>query len=72
MIDRDNIIRMARQCKMPYHYPTGEIVGLEKLEQFAAMVAAMVAAIEREACAQIADEAGPYTAADLIRARGRS
>ena len=68
MTDLDNIMRMARQCKMQYHYPTGEIVGLEKLEQFAAMIAA----IEREACAQIADEAGPYTAADLIRARGRA
>lgn len=31
-----------------------------------------IAATEREACAKIADEAGPYTAADLIRARGRS
>jgi len=32
--------------------------------------AALVAAHEREECAKIADVAGPYQCADLIRARG--
>ena len=32
--------------------------------------AKLVAAYEREACAKIADVAGPYQCADLIRARG--
>lgn len=31
-----------------------------------------IAAAEREACAQIADLAEPYQAADLIRARGNT
>jgi uncharacterized small protein (DUF1192 family) len=39
----------------------------EALERFAALVAAH----EREACAELAEKAEPYQAADLIRARGK-
>ena len=39
-MNRDDIIRWATQCKMPYDYVTGEIVQIEKLEAFAALVAA--------------------------------
>jgi len=41
---------------------------MQKVERFAALVAAA----EREACAQIADAAEPYKCADLIRARGNN
>ena len=46
-MNRDDVIRWATQCKMPYDFVTGEIVQIEKLERFAALVAAA----EREACA---------------------
>ena len=51
-MNRDDLIRWATQCKMPYDYVTGEIVHLEKLEAFAALVAAA----EREACAKLVDD----------------
>ena len=44
-MNRDDVIRWATQCKMPYDFVTGEIVQIEKLERFAALVAAA----EREA-----------------------
>jgi hypothetical protein len=46
MIDRDDIIRMAKEARMPYFYGTWEIVNVDGLERFAALVAAH----EREAC----------------------
>ena len=39
-MNRDDVIRWATQCKMPYDFVTGEIVQIEKLERFAALVAA--------------------------------
>ena len=35
---REDIMRWATHCKMPYDYVTGEIVQIEKLEAFAALV----------------------------------
>lgn len=45
-INRSDIIRMAREARMPYFYGTWEIANLDGLERFAALVAAH----EREAC----------------------
>jgi hypothetical protein len=51
LMTRENIIRMAREARMPYFYGTWEIANLDSLERFAALVAAH----EREACAKWAD-----------------
>ena len=48
MIDRDNIIRMAREAGL---LPNPEVYA-EDLERFAALVAAA----EREACAKLCDD----------------
>ena len=57
----DDIIRMAREAGL--HLATDvnwmPIIGIEYAERFAAIVAAR--------CAEIADQAEPYQAADLIR-----
>jgi hypothetical protein len=47
---RDDIIRMARECGLPDWEPVGE-----KIERFAALVAAA----EREAIAQMIEDAPP-------------
>jgi len=39
-VDRDDIIKMAKQAKLPYEYDTGRVVYLTELERFAALVAA--------------------------------
>lgn len=65
-MNREQIIQMARDCKMPYDFVTNEIVGIEKLELFAALVAAAerdkwmdrIAILirgEREACAKVCE-----------------
>jgi hypothetical protein len=43
---KEDIIRMAREARMPYFYGTWEIANLDGLERFAALVAAH----EREEC----------------------
>ena len=48
---RDDIIRMAREAQLPYYFRTGEITNVEQLERFAALVAAA----EREECANVCD-----------------
>ena len=48
-MDRDDIIKMAREAKLPYEYDTGRVVHLKELERFAELVAAA----EREACAKV-------------------
>ena len=76
---RDDIIRMARQTDLHERVKDGvgyvvRIPNLEKLERFAALVAAH----EREACAKVCDELRdedgfePYgtECAAAIRARG--
>ena len=60
-----NIIELAK--KWEWLGTEGWTFNTEKeLQAFAALVAAH----EREECAKIADVAGPYQCADLIRARG--
>jgi hypothetical protein len=61
-----NIIELAKQANGEPARPGGVDWSWGELEAFAALVAAQ----EREACAKIADVAGPYQCADLIRARG--
>ena len=68
-MNQDDLIRWATQCKMPYDYVTGEIVQLEKLEAFAALVAAA----EREACLKCYSPDDTATDwADKIRARSNT
>jgi len=45
-MNKEEIIEMAKQVKLPYNYITGEPMWLDKLEQFAKLVAEK----EREAC----------------------
>jgi hypothetical protein len=76
-MNREDIIRMAREARMPYFYGTWEIVNVDGLERFAALVAAY----EREACAKWADlvareidntnNTATYIASG-IRARGKN
>ena len=76
-MNREDIIRWATQCKMPYDYVTGEIVQIEKLEAFAALVAAAAVEREREACASVCEEQEelrghtPFDCAAAIRARSK-
>jgi len=51
MLDRDDIIKMAKEANLPYEYDTGRVVHLKELERFAALVAAA----EREACAKVVE-----------------
>ena len=73
-MNREDLICWATQCKMPYDFVTGEIVQIEKLERFAALVAAA----EREACAKVCETHAPTTTptyvsyAAAIRARGQA
>ena len=78
---RENIIRMAREAGFPFNKygllqgnEEGEIDADENLERFAALIAA----VEREACAELCeqmDHDGVMIAADCaeaIRARGNT
>lgn len=49
---RDEIADMARAVNLPYYPETGEIQNLDKLVWFARLVAAT----EREACAQVCEQ----------------
>jgi hypothetical protein len=68
MIDILDIIRMAKEARMPYFYGTWEIVNVDGLERFAALVAAH----EREACRLIvldnSDAEGICCTDDLLEA----
>jgi hypothetical protein len=50
-MDREDIIRMARECQFAHYYESGDLVAMPQLERFAALVAAH----EREACAKVCD-----------------
>jgi hypothetical protein len=56
---KEDIIRMAREAGFMQHMGVIAIPNIQSLERFAAIVA--------DRCAEIADEAEPYQAADLIR-----
>jgi hypothetical protein len=49
---QDEIIEMAKQTQMPFYWRTGEITYLDKLEDFAKLVAEH----ERKACADLCKE----------------
>jgi hypothetical protein len=68
---REDIIKMAREAKMPFYFRTGEIDNIEAVEKFARLVAEE----EREACAKVCEDligtrAMARHCADEIRARG--
>jgi hypothetical protein len=68
-MDSGDIIRMAREARLaePYHPMNPWSASQEALERFAALVAAR----EREACAQLAENGLlGLTIAKAIRARG--
>ncbi len=73
-MNREDIIRMARECQFAHYYESGDLVAMPQLERFAALVAAA----EREACAKaVEDYCGAwddkgYALATAIRARGNS
>lgn len=51
-MERDLIIRLAREAGLPYMYQTGEVANLGLIERFAALVAEH----EREECAKAIDD----------------
>ena len=74
-MDREDIIRMARECQFAHYYESGDLVAMPQLERFASLVAAA----EREACAKVCDVLAVHpeyasditkVAAQAIRARG--
>ena len=68
---QDEIIEMARQAQMPFYWRTGEITYLDKLEDFAKLLAQH----EREACAKVCDDHSGWTPrmiGETIRARGQA
>ena len=70
---KEEIIQMANQANLPYDYVGGELMWLDKLEQFARLIAEK----EREECANICEYYEDYAKgndnyhATLIRARGQ-
>ena len=51
-MNREDIIRLARECQFAHYYESGDLVAMPQLERFAALVAAH----EREACARLCDQ----------------
>jgi hypothetical protein len=62
---RDDIIKMAKEAKLPYEYDTERVLHLKEVERFAALVAAA----EREACARVCDvlSVHPKYASDITK-----
>lgn len=70
MINRDDVIRIARETYGPHKFSNA---GINYLQRFAALVAAA----EREACAKVCDDLWKdnytaYACAEAIRARGKA
>ena len=74
-MDREDIIRMAREANIKQAIETPHLLMVHELERFAALVAAA----EREACAKVCDVLAVHpeyasditkVAAQAIRARG--
>jgi hypothetical protein len=59
---RDDIIKMAKQAKLPYEYDTERVLHLKEVERFAALVAAA----EREACAKVCEGLGVHPALNVF------
>ena len=51
-MDREEIIRMARECQFAHYYESGDLVAMPQLERFAALVAAH----ERRACVKVCEK----------------
>jgi len=68
---KEEIIQMANQANLPYDFVGGELMWLDKLEQFSKLVAQK----EREECAQTVLNIAGFEeyefAANSIRARGQ-
>lgn len=81
-MDRDDVIRMAREADCGHEAMTLEWIAPDGLERFAQLVAAQAAAEEREACARMADEYATWGGSNFydwfkklataIRARGNA
>jgi hypothetical protein len=69
-MNREDIIRMARNIASQATH--GRNWTYEYAMSVAMQLVEAGAAAEREACAQLAEKAEPYQAADLIRARGQA
>jgi hypothetical protein len=73
-MDREDIIRMAREANIKQAIETPHLLMVHELERFAALVAKH----EREACAKVAEEPYEFTSeeshriAAAIRARGNT
>jgi hypothetical protein len=69
-MNREDIIQMAQEAQMPFYWRTGEITYLDKLEDFAALVAFA----EREAVLDLVDGYAKNNTdlAEAIRARGQA
>jgi hypothetical protein len=57
-MNREQIIRWAREANMPFYWRTGEITYLDKLEAFAKLVAKHAIAQDREAVALLIEKRG--------------
>lgn len=78
-MNRDDIIRMAREANIKQAIETPHLLMVHELERFAALVAAAARAEENEACAKVCDVLAVHpeyasditkVAAQAIRARG--
>jgi hypothetical protein len=68
-MNREDIIRMAREANL--HWYANEL-NEESFFEIVERFATLVAAAEREECADMADATGDPDLADAIRARGQS
>lgn len=79
-MNREDIIKMARECHLIGMRPHLDGIYEESLERFASLAyaagAAAAKAEEREACAKVCEELHPglatRRAAEIIRARGET
>ena len=70
-MNKEEVIRMAREVGLPHWYETEGIVNEALLIKFAALVASA----EREACAKVCEDDcgnGALNLAEAIRARGQA
>lgn len=70
---RDELISVAKDLQMPYHFRTGEIADLDKLVR----LVAIAEQYEREKCARLVEQAGidgygTLVAAVMIRDRSKA
>ena len=83
-MNREDIIRMAREANIKQAIETPHLLMVHELERFAALVAAAAKAEEREACAKVCEAEANATdahlhmcidalhdCADAIRAKGQ-